>query len=66
MPAIIEPVGAGLLVALINKLVINNPRLWEFWCGAPKPKQKQEHEDAKGSSSSTTSVNELDIHTHHF
>ena len=66
MPAIIEPVGAGLIVALVNKLIINNPRLWEFWCGEPKPEPKPEREDTKDSSSSTTSVHELEITHHHF
>ena len=60
MPAIIEPVGAGLLVAIINKFIINNPMLWERICG--KPQHDDSHEDA---SSSTTSVNDIEI-PHHF
>ena len=76
MIPIIEPIEAGLIVALISKLIINNPRFWAFWCGEAESlpegsktegqEQKQEHEYAKDSSSSTTSVNELEIHTHHF
>ena len=66
MIPIIEPIEAGLILALISKLIINNPRFWAFWCGEAEQEQKQEHEYAKDSSSSTTSVNELEIHTHHF
>ena len=66
MPAIIEPVGAGLIVALVNKLIINNPRLWEFWRGVPKPEPEPEHEDNKDASSSTTSINNVEVHMHHF
>ena len=66
MLPIIEPIEAGLIVALVSKLIINNTRLWEFWRGAPKPEHKQEHEDTKDASSSATSINELETHTHHF
>ena len=66
MLPIIEPIEAGLIVALINKLIINNHRLWEFWRGVPKPEQKQEHEDTKDASSSTTSINDVEVHMHHF
>ena len=66
MLPIIEPIEAGLIVALISKLIINNPRLWDFWCGVPKPEPEPEREDNKDASSSTTSVNELEITHHHF
>ena len=64
MIPIIEPIEAGFIVALISKLIINNPRFWEFWCGVPKPELEPEHEDAKDSSSSTTSINDVEIHVH--
>ena len=63
MPTIIEPVGAGLLVALINKFVINNPQVWMQFCGCGTPNYDNSHEDA---SSSTTSVNDVEIQMHHF
>ena len=63
MIPIIEPIEAGLLVALISKLIINNPKFWEFiGCSTPEP--EPEHEE---SSSNTTSVNDAElIHIHHF
>ena len=64
MVAIIEPVGAGLLVAAINKFILNNPDLWAYICGCGKPHHDESHEDA---SSSTTTVNEAElVHVHHF
>ena len=63
MVAIFEPVGAGLLVALINKFVINNPSVWVHICGCGHPHHDDSHEDA---SSSTTSVNDIEVHMHHF
>ena len=63
MVAIIEPVGAGLVVALLNKFIINNPNLWMSICGCGHPQHDESHEDA---SSSTTSVNDAElVHTHH-
>ena len=63
MVAIIEPIEAGLIVALISKLIINNPKFWEFiGCSTPTP--EPEHEE---SSSNTTSVNDAElVHIHHF
>ena len=63
MVAIIEPVGAGLLVALINKFIINNPGLWARICGCEHPHHEESQEDA---SSSTTSVHDIEVHIHHF
>jgi len=62
MPAILEPIEAGLIIALINKYIINNNRLWEYVCGANVTLQ-QTREDC--SSSSTTSINDAEIHIHH-
>ena len=54
---ILEPIAAGLPVALINKFVINNNWLWEEWgCQA-------ETEDREDCASSTTSATS-DVHHH--
>ena len=61
-PTIIEPIGAGLIVALVNKFIINNEKLWSN-CGCDKPVVIEEiHED---SSSSATSINDAAVHMHH-
>ncbi len=62
MPTVIEPIGAGLAVALINKFIINNPSLWETIWGCGKPHHDDSNDDA---SSNTTSVNDAEIHVHH-
>ena len=46
MPAILEPIEAGIVVALINKYVINNPRLWDYLCGTKGEEAKQDQEEA--------------------
>ena len=63
MLAILEPIEAGLIVALISKLIINSPKFGEFMrCSTPEP--EPEHED---SVSNTTSVNDAElVHIHHF
>ena len=63
MVPIIEPIEAGLLIALISKFIINNPKFWEFiGCSTLEP--EPEHEE---SSSNTTSVNDAElVHIHHF
>ena len=54
---ILEPIAAGLVVALINKMVINNKWLWEQWgCQA----EAEDHEDCASSTTSATS----DVHHH--
>ena len=63
MPSVIEPITAGLVVALINKFIINNPSVWVSVCGCGKPHHDDSHEDA---SSSTTSINDDVAHVHHF
>ncbi len=66
MIPIIEPIEAGVIVALITKLIINDPRFREFWCGGPKLEPEPEHEDNKDSSSSTTSISDAEVHVHQF
>ena len=63
MLAIFEAIEAGLCVALINKYIINNHRLWEYMCGTNVEEANQSHEDA---SSTTTSINDAEIHMHNF
>ena len=61
--AILEPIEAGLIVALVNKYILNNDKLCEYICGTTKVGEaKQEQEDA---SSTTTSINDAAIHVHH-
>jgi len=60
MVSVIEPITAGLVVALINKFVINNNSLWDIWCSSHVV------DDAEDASSSTTSINDY-VHAHvHF
>jgi hypothetical protein len=56
MPTIVEPIGAGLAVALINK------SLWLFLCPEVVEKEDYEHEC---TSSNTTSINDVEVHMHH-
>ena len=64
MPTILEPIGAGLLVALISKYVINNKPLCDSICEAREEEPEIVEAD---SSSNTTSVNGAElVDTHHF
>ena len=64
MPSILEPIGAGLLVALISKYVINNNQLCDRICETKEEKPEIVEEDAI---SNTTSVNSAElVHVHHF
>ena len=64
MPTIFEPIGAGLIVALISKYIINNNYICDSVpCTAKKEEPEIVEED---SSSNTTSVNDAEIHVHHF
>ena len=61
--AILEPIQAGLIVALINKYIISNDKLWDYLCGTTRVEEaKQDQEDA---SSTTTSINDAALHVHH-
>jgi hypothetical protein len=62
MPTVIEPIGAGLVVALINKFIINNKALWLILCPEVVEKEDFEHEC---TSSNTTSINDVEVHVHH-
>ena len=66
MPTIIEPIGAGITVALINKFVINNNWLWQLClgCSAQNTTHINDHEDNCSSSTSTTTVDTVEVHAH--
>ena len=61
MPSIIEPIGAGLIVALINKFFINNHSLWGQ-CSGCKDVKKDDTGDTVSSSSTT--IETIEIHAH--
>jgi len=63
MPTILEPIGAGIIVALISKFIINNDRICNPVCTDKQPEPEIVEED---SSSATTSVNGAEVHIHHF
>ena len=69
MPTILEPLGAGVLVALISKYVINNKPLCDRICETCEAKAKEEETEIveECSSSNTTSVNSAElVHVHHY
>ena len=59
--AILEPIVAGLIVALLNRYVINNPGLFSC-CSAPATINRDVEECS--SSSSTSSYIDVEIHPH--
>ena len=67
MPAILEPIGAGVLVALISKYIINNKPLCDSICETCEAKEEETEIVEECSSSNTTSVNDAEmVHIHHF
>ena len=62
MPSILEPIGAGLIVALINKFIIYNHNLFGL-CTSPPVQHEQGTEDCS-SSSSTTTIDTVEVHAH--
>jgi hypothetical protein len=66
MPTVVEPIGAGLAVALINKFIINNPSLWMFICGCGEPQHNNDQDEShENSISSSATVNDVELHVHH-
>ena len=60
---ILEPIEAGLTVALRNRYIIKHHALWGYLHGAKEvEKAKQPQEDA---SSTTTSVNDAEVRVRH-
>ncbi len=66
MLPIIKPREAEIIVASISKLIINNPRFWEFWRELHESEPEPEHDENKDATSNTTSINELETRMHHF
>ena len=67
MPTILEPIGAGLLVALISKYIINNKPLCDSISETCETKEEEPEIVEECSSSNTTSVNSAElVHIHHF
>ena len=67
MPSILEPLGAGVLVALISTYVINNKPLCDSICETCEAKEKETEIVEERSSSNTTSGNSAElVHVHHF
>ena len=60
MTTILEPIGAGLAVALINKFIINNSWLWQQ-CTTPR---NEDDDDECTSSSSTTTIDTVEVPAH--
>lgn len=65
MTTILEPIGAGITVALINKFIINNNWLWRIClgCQAEDVNKHDEHEECS-SSTSTSTIDAVEVHTH--
>ena len=63
MPTILEPIGAGLIVALVSKFITNNDRICQPVC---TDKQTEPEVIDDDSSSATTSVNGVGVHIPHF
>ena len=67
MPTILKPLGAGVLVALISKYIINNKPLCDSICETCEAKEEDTEIVEECSSSNTTSVNGAElVHIHHF
>ena len=61
MPTLLEPIGAGLIVALINKFIINNHHLCDYCKGVNEV--VIEIDDAVSSTTSST-TDAIEIHAH--
>ena len=61
MPTLLEPIGAGVLVALINKLIINNHHLFDY-CKGDKD-IVIENDDSVSTTTSST-IEAVEIHAH--
>ena len=67
MPTILKPIGAGVLVALISKYIINNKPLCDSISETCETKEEEPEIVEECSSSNTTSVNSAElVHIHHF
>ena len=66
MPTVFEPIGAGIVVALINKFIINNNLFCNLCMGsrAEQGKNKYDEHEEDVSSTSTTTADAVEIHAH--
>ena len=64
MTTLLEPIGAGIIVALIHKFIINSSSLWDS-CSNSIPHKQYEHEDGV-SSTNTYVVDTVEVHAHFF
>ena len=63
---LLEPVEAGIIVALISRLIINNPKFWECVQCSPSDKPEEHEPEVEDNSSNTTTVNGDLGHIQHF
>ena len=61
MPTILAPIGAGIIVALINRYIISNNHLFDYCTGTNET--IIEHDDAVSSSSIST-TDAIEVHAH--
>ena len=63
MPTVLEPIGAGLVVAIFNRYILSG-WLWNqlAGCGPQVPHREDEAECV--SSSSTSATDAVEIHAH--
>ena len=64
----LEPIGAGIAVALFNKYVLSG-WLWQQCTsggGTTTTRQQDEHDENCTSSSSTTTIDTVEVHAHVF
>jgi hypothetical protein len=65
--AILEPVCAGIMVALINKYLLNNLGSLCQSCSAEEilvDEHEEEEEERDSVSSSTTTISDVGVHVH--
>jgi hypothetical protein len=60
--SIFEPVGAGLIVSLINRFIVNNHSLWSFCYDVSHIYLNNDNDDV--SSNSTTTIDSVEVHAH--
>ena len=59
---LLEPIAAGVVVSILNRLIINNNWLWEkLLCQA---ETTEDHEDCASSTTSVTSATSDAVHHH--
>ena len=64
MTTVFEPIGAGIMVALFNKFVINNHWLWQQCASGGGDRSAETGDEECTSSSSTTTIDTVEVHAH--